>query len=216
MITFNDTSWATRYLHLATVSFIDVLRTLSVNKVGLGWHCLQFIHFHQENAFKNVVWKMAAILSQPQCVKALNSHKFFMCWTEGDMMAILTHCGQVTRICVSKLSHHWFRSWFGACSAPNHDLNLCKMRPCEQIIQEHAFKMSSAKWRSFRPGLNALKHTYAMHKANTKLTQRKRVFDNSWKCQGLVEGVFVSWCWDNILQGHCGEVILWTWANWCL
>ena len=96
-------------------------------------------------------------------------------------MAILTHCGLVTRICVSKLSHHWFRPWYGACSAPNHDLNQCQMRPCEQIIQEHACKMSSAKWRSFHPGLNALKHTYEMHKANTNLTQLKRVFHNSWK-----------------------------------
>ena len=29
----------------------------------------KFIHFLQENAFENVVWKMAAILSRPQCVK---------------------------------------------------------------------------------------------------------------------------------------------------
>ena len=28
----------------------------------------QFINFHSRNAFENVVWKMAAILSQPQCV----------------------------------------------------------------------------------------------------------------------------------------------------
>ena len=30
----------------------------------------------------------------------------------------LTPRGRVTRICVTKLGHHWFRWWCGACSAP--------------------------------------------------------------------------------------------------
>ena len=36
----------------------------------LQWHFNQSSHiFFQENALENVVWKMSAILSQPQCVK---------------------------------------------------------------------------------------------------------------------------------------------------
>ena len=35
----------------------------------------------------------------------------------------LTHWGQVTHICVSRLDHHWFRWWLGAWSVPSHYLN---------------------------------------------------------------------------------------------
>ena len=34
------------------------------------------MHFLQENAFENVVWKMAAILSRPQCVNNVVSTDF--------------------------------------------------------------------------------------------------------------------------------------------
>ena len=37
----------------------------------------------------------------------------------------LTQLGRATHIWVSKLSHHWFRKWLVACSAPNHYLNQC-------------------------------------------------------------------------------------------
>ena len=47
--------------------------------------------FIQENAFENVVWKMSAILSQPQCVY-LNMHRW------------LTHWGRVMQMCVTKLA----------------------------------------------------------------------------------------------------------------
>ena len=33
--------------------------------------------FIQENAFENVVWKMAAILSRPPCVKSEQAYKYF-------------------------------------------------------------------------------------------------------------------------------------------
>ena len=37
----------------------------------------------QENAFENVVWKMAAILSRPQCVNSLSESKQKVCILEG-------------------------------------------------------------------------------------------------------------------------------------
>ena len=40
-------------------------------QLNLNWNSFIFI---QENAFENVVWKMAAILSWPQCVKEVIFH----------------------------------------------------------------------------------------------------------------------------------------------
>ena len=55
---------------------------------NLNWNSYIFI---QENAFKNVIWKMAAILSRPQCVKPFGLlsvmvnrirwvELYFICW----------------------------------------------------------------------------------------------------------------------------------------
>ena len=42
---------------------------LWIGTLGLQWNLKQNSYiFIQENAFENVVWKMAAILSRPQCV----------------------------------------------------------------------------------------------------------------------------------------------------
>ena len=41
------------------------------------------------------------------------------------LKGFLTHWGQVMRICVSKISHHWFRQGLGACLAPSYYLNQC-------------------------------------------------------------------------------------------
>ena len=38
---------------------------------------------------------------------------------------VLTHWGRVNHICVSKLSHHWFRKWLVARSVPSHYLSQC-------------------------------------------------------------------------------------------
>ena len=38
---------------------------------------IEIHNFLQENAFQNVVWKMAAILSRPQCVEFGSRHKHF-------------------------------------------------------------------------------------------------------------------------------------------
>ena len=38
---------------------------------------------------------------------------------------VLTHCGQVTHICISKLGHHWFRKWPAACLTQSHYQDQC-------------------------------------------------------------------------------------------
>ena len=38
---------------------------------------------------------------------------------------ILTHWGQVTHKCISKLGHHWLRLCLVTCSAPSHWLSQC-------------------------------------------------------------------------------------------
>ena len=38
---------------------------------------------------------------------------------------VLTHWGRVNHICVSQLSHHWFRKWLVARSVPSHYLSHC-------------------------------------------------------------------------------------------
>ena len=40
---------------------------------------LTFLHFHWKNAFDNVVWKMTAILSRPQCVKQWHAFYVLLC-----------------------------------------------------------------------------------------------------------------------------------------
>ena len=61
-------------------------------KNKLQWNLnRKFIYFHEENAFTIVVWKMAAILSRPQCVNLLM-------YDETRVMEI--------QICVMKL-HNW-------------------------------------------------------------------------------------------------------------
>ena len=42
-----------------------------------------------------------------------------------QVLALLTHWGWVTHICVIKLSHHWFRYWLFAWPAPTHNLKQC-------------------------------------------------------------------------------------------
>ena len=49
------------------------------------------------------------------------------------------------------------------------------------------FKISSAKWRPFRPGLNAWNHNYQW---DAKLIQIKRAFDKSWKMPKAHRGCF--------------------------
>ena len=44
--------------------------------------------FIQENAFENVVWKMAAILSQPQCVKQKKGHEDDVLWVISALLAL--------------------------------------------------------------------------------------------------------------------------------
>ena len=60
---------------------------------SLGTNCIEIlieIHiFIQENAFENVVWKMAAILSGPQCVKGSVVHDYK---SAGQEVALLTSC----------------------------------------------------------------------------------------------------------------------------
>ena len=55
--------------HYLNQCWIIVNWTLA-NKLQWNFNRNSFI-FIQENAFQNVVWKMAAILSQPQCVNSL-------------------------------------------------------------------------------------------------------------------------------------------------
>ena len=48
---------------------LDIVHWKLRNKLQWNLNCNLYI-FIQENAFENVIWKMAASLSRPQCVKA--------------------------------------------------------------------------------------------------------------------------------------------------
>ena len=48
--------------------WLDPCEQISVKSLS------KFTHFIQENAFENVVWKMTATLSRPQCVEAIYSN----------------------------------------------------------------------------------------------------------------------------------------------
>ena len=80
---------------------------------------------------------------------------------------ILTHLPLVPHIYVGELSHHWFRKWPVACTAPSHYLNQCchiVIYSPRNIFQWNSFEiqifsfkkmplnLSSAKWRPFYPG----------------------------------------------------------------
>ena len=77
----------------------------------------------------------------------------------------------MTHICVVELSHHWFRWWLVAYSAPSHYLNQCWNivnwtsrnnlqwnfnRNLTFTFKKFHLETSSAKWRQFCLGLNEL------------------------------------------------------------
>ena len=52
---------------------------------------IKIYSFVQENAFEKVVFKMAAILSRPQCIKKTASHLFSaypFTWTNADLFPL--------------------------------------------------------------------------------------------------------------------------------
>ena len=89
---------------------------------NLNWNIYIFI---QENVFGNVIWKMVAIFSEPQCVKAVIKYNFWW-WSvhptnkvkpistetqphfKGSLVDLgsttLTHWGRVTHKCVGNLT----------------------------------------------------------------------------------------------------------------
>ena len=84
----------------------------------------------------------------------------------------LTHWGRVTHICISKLGHHWFRSWYFAWPAPSHYLNQCwnivgwtlgnkfhwnLIKRYNNIsFKKIHLEMSFGKWRPFCLDLNVM------------------------------------------------------------
>ena len=104
----------------------------------------------------------------------------------------LSHCGWMAHICVSKRSHHWFRQWLVAWSAPSYYLNQFwyianwnrrnKLRwninrKAYIYIQELHLVMSSGKWRPFCLGLDALTATKTL--LSTSVI-RKSVLWDTW------------------------------------
>ena len=83
----------------------------------------------------------------------------------------LSHWSRVTRVCVGRLRHHWFKYWLAAWLAPSHYLNQCwnivnwtlgnKLRRnlnrnLYLSSKEMHLKMSSGNWRPFCLGLNVI------------------------------------------------------------
>ena len=121
------------------------------------WNLNRNLHsFSQENPFENVVRKLAAILSWPQCV---------------NIAPLLTHLGRVTHICVGK------STIIGSDNGLSPDRRQAIIWTNAGILligpigtyfseiltgsQTFSFKkmhlkMSSAKWRPFCLGLNVL------------------------------------------------------------
>ena len=62
------------------------------------WNLKQDSHiFIQENTYENVVWKMAAILSLPQCVNITMLHS-----THPGHMKAATSCGELSSLADGK------------------------------------------------------------------------------------------------------------------
>ena len=59
------------------------------NKVQWNFNWSSYI-FIQQNSFENVVWKMAAILSWPQCVKQFSAREWFILYHFWDMQVPIT------------------------------------------------------------------------------------------------------------------------------
>ena len=55
------------------------------------------------------------------CIHKFKCNIFIDC---GEMV-LITHRGWMSHVIVRKLSHHWFRWWLVAYSAPNHYMNQC-------------------------------------------------------------------------------------------
>ena len=73
------------------------------NKLQWNFNQSPYI-FIQENAFENVVWKMAAILSLPQCVKEFlkNCYNIETTWQSAAVSGIAcSRWGSVTYICAA-------------------------------------------------------------------------------------------------------------------
>ena len=66
---------------------ILLIRCLGKNSVKFKWNPYIFI---QENAIENVVWKMAAILSRPQCVNIAKG--LLPAWAKALSGPMLTYC----------------------------------------------------------------------------------------------------------------------------
>ena len=81
----------------------NIFNWTSSNKLRWNFNQNSYI-FVEENAFENVVWKMASIFL------GLN---------------VLTHWGRVPHNIRQLDNHPWFRQWLVAWSAPSHFLNQC-------------------------------------------------------------------------------------------
>ena len=108
-------------------------------------------NFNQDTTilFKNIVWKLAAILSQPQCAfNSLRPSDAYM-W-------------------------HWFRRWLGTDQATSHHPNQCwyivnwafRTNLSEIIIESQTFNLNKCFWNlickmaAVCPGSDELKKTY--------------------------------------------------------
>ena len=136
----------------------------------LQWNLNRNLYiFIQENVFENVVWKMVAILSQPQYVE----HTMWADVTRsfGHYPAQLTHWGRVRHICISKLTiigsdnglspgRHQAIIWTNAGILLIRTLgtNFSEIfsEICALSFKKMRLKVSSAKWRPFCLGLNVL------------------------------------------------------------
>ena len=75
----------------------DVVNWTLRNKLQWNFHRNSYL-FIQENAFENVVWKMTAIFSRPQCVNSLWPSNATWCCRSGPITCMriesLTHWGR--------------------------------------------------------------------------------------------------------------------------
>ena len=98
---------------------------------NLNWNLYIFI---QENAFDNVVWKMAAILSRPHCVKHVSSYKGLLFITrQADVIAPNCADHKPKYVCFSgffffsNLFFYYFKYVFGLADKSKLSIKSCKI-----------------------------------------------------------------------------------------
>ena len=84
----------------------------------------------------------------------------------------LTHRGRMTHVCINKLSHHCFKKWFVAFSAPSYHFKVIRpifrLNPSEKVQWNLNWNTwQSIKWNTFENVASKMFNTWWRHQMET-------------------------------------------------